>query len=95
MQSLAEYYSEAGFLKTYGNVSEAAKYLFKERLKARVTPTFYMFRNGEHHLHFSGCMHRQYSTMALHLKLNIPEHGNEKQAEPWLWCIDLHAYFAT
>ena len=48
MQSLAEYYSEARFLKTYGNVSEAAKYLFKERLKARVTPTFYMFRNGKH-----------------------------------------------
>ncbi len=47
MQSLAEYYKEAGFLKTYGNVSEAAKYLFKERLKARVTPTFYFFRNGE------------------------------------------------
>ncbi|CAK0785550.1 hypothetical protein CVIRNUC_008760 [Coccomyxa viridis] len=47
LQSLAEYYSEARFLKTYGNVSEAAKYLFKERLKARVTPTFYMFRNGE------------------------------------------------
>ena len=47
MQNLAEYYKEAGFLKTYGNVSEAAKYLFKERLKARVTPTFYFFRNGE------------------------------------------------
>ncbi|CAL5224412.1 g7094 [Coccomyxa viridis] len=47
LQNLAEYYKEAGFLKTYGNVSEAAKYLFKERLKARVTPTFYFFRNGE------------------------------------------------
>ena len=47
MQSLTEHYREAGFLKTYGNVSEAAKYLFKERLKARVTPTFYFFRNGE------------------------------------------------
>lgn len=47
MQSLAEYYKGVGFLKTYGNVSEAAKYLFKERLKARVTPTFYFFRNGE------------------------------------------------
>lgn len=46
VQNLAEYYKEAGFLKTYGNVSEAAKYLFKERLKARVTPTFYFFRNG-------------------------------------------------
>ena len=46
MQNLAEHYREAGFLKTYGNVSEAAKYLFKERLKARVTPTFYFFRNG-------------------------------------------------
>ena len=58
MQSLAEYYSEAGFLKTYGNVSEAAKYLFKERLKARVTPTFYMFRNGKRLLLSSGCTHR-------------------------------------
>ena len=47
LQSLAQHYSQAGFLKTYGNVSEAAKYLFKERLKARVTPTFYFFRNGE------------------------------------------------
>lgn len=47
LQSLAEHYSKAGFLKTYGNVSEAAKYLFKERLKARVTPTFYFFRNGK------------------------------------------------
>ena len=58
MQSLAEYYSEARFLKTYGNVSEAAKYLFKERLKARVTPTFYMFRNGKHLSLSSGCTHR-------------------------------------
>ena len=49
LQSLAQHYSTAGFLKTYGNVSEAAKYLFKERLKARVTPTFYFFRNGEFH----------------------------------------------
>lgn len=47
VQSLAQHYREAGFLKTYGNVSDAAKYLFKERLKARVTPTFYFFRNGE------------------------------------------------
>ena len=46
-QSLAQHYNKTGFLKTYGNVSEAAKYLFKERLKARVTPTFYLFRNGE------------------------------------------------
>ena len=45
-QQLAATYREAAFLRTYGNVSDAAKHLFKDRLMARVTPTFYFFRNG-------------------------------------------------
>jgi hypothetical protein len=45
-QQLAQYYREVGFVRMYGNASEAAKHLFKDRLKARVTPTFYFFRNG-------------------------------------------------
>lgn len=45
-QTLAQAYREVGFVKMYGNASEAAKHLFKDRLKARVTPTFYFFRNG-------------------------------------------------
>ncbi len=45
-QNLAQHYREVGFVKMYGNASEAAKHLFKDRLKARVTPTFYLFRNG-------------------------------------------------
>ncbi|BDA48418.1 probable calmodulin-like protein 5 at N-terminal half [Coccomyxa sp. Obi] len=47
LQALAQAYREVGFVKMYGNASEAAKHLFKDRLKARVTPTFYFFRNGE------------------------------------------------
>ncbi|KAK9917519.1 hypothetical protein WJX75_005258 [Coccomyxa subellipsoidea] len=47
LQNLAQAYREVGFVKMYGNASEAAKHLFKDRLKARVTPTFYFFRNGE------------------------------------------------
>lgn len=50
-QNLAQAYREVGFVKMYGNASEAAKHLFKDRLKARVTPTFYFFRNGVHTPH--------------------------------------------
>jgi hypothetical protein len=46
VQELALHYKDVGFVRFYGNVSEAAKHLFKERLMARVTPTFYFFRNG-------------------------------------------------
>ena len=45
-QELAKHYDKVGFVKMYGNVSEAAKHLFKNRLMARVTPTFYFFRGG-------------------------------------------------
>ena len=46
MQELSRHYDKVGFAKVYGNVSEAAKHLFKDRLMARVTPTFYFFRDG-------------------------------------------------
>ena len=54
-QQLAATYREAAFLRTYGNVSDAAKHLFKNRLMARVTPTFYFFRNGARPLLVAGC----------------------------------------
>ena len=54
LQQMAAHYREAAFLRTYGNVSEAAKHLFKDRLMARVTPTFYFFRNGARPLPWQG-----------------------------------------
>ena len=36
-------------------MSDAAKHLFKDRLMARVTPTFYFFRNGARPLLVAGC----------------------------------------
>jgi len=44
---LAAVYSEAIFLRFNGNENEDTKALFKTKLKARVTPSFFFFKAGE------------------------------------------------
>jgi thiol-disulfide isomerase/thioredoxin len=46
-EKIAAAYPAAHFYKLTGNESEATKFLFKEQLKARVTPSFFFFRGGE------------------------------------------------
>ena len=45
-EKLAELYSDAVFLKLYGNANLGCKQLFKH-FKVRSTPSFLFFRNGE------------------------------------------------
>eukprot|EP00884_Botryococcus_braunii_P015389 jgi/Botrbrau1/2533/Bobra.0079s0021.1 len=54
LQAMAKHYP-ARFIKFYGNSNEDTKNMFKNRFKARVTPTFYFFRDGEVvHTHTGG-----------------------------------------
>lgn len=46
VQKLSNNYQDVVFVKFYGNSSDETKDMFKNRLKARVTPTFYFFRDG-------------------------------------------------
>ena len=47
-QKLAAHYAgSTAFLKFFGNSNDSTKALFKERLKTRSTPSFYMFRDGK------------------------------------------------
>ena len=43
----ANHYRSALFLKLTGNENEQTKSLFKEKLKARVTPSFFFFKGGK------------------------------------------------
>lgn len=45
-QKLSNHYQGVVFVKFYGNSSDETKDMFKNRLKARVTPTYYYFRDG-------------------------------------------------
>ncbi|KAL4440573.1 hypothetical protein ABPG75_003574 [Micractinium tetrahymenae] len=45
-EKAAQHYTDAIFLKFYGNSNEGTKELFKERLKCRTTPSFFFFRDG-------------------------------------------------
>ncbi len=49
-QKLSNHYPDVIFVKFYGNSSDETKEMFKNRLKARVTPTFYFFREGVYSL---------------------------------------------
>lgn len=46
-EKAAQHYSDAVFLKFYGNSNESTKALFKDRLKCRTTPSFFFFRGGQ------------------------------------------------
>eukprot|EP01023_Acetabularia_acetabulum_P044590 TRINITY_DN4480_c2_g2_i1.p1 TRINITY_DN4480_c2_g2~~TRINITY_DN4480_c2_g2_i1.p1 ORF type:complete len:313 (+),score=83.12 TRINITY_DN4480_c2_g2_i1:151-1089(+) len=46
-QKLAEAYNDVKFIKFYGNANDNTKNLFKNRLKARASPSFFFIRNGE------------------------------------------------
>jgi len=46
-QKLAEHYTNARFAKFYGNSNENTKALFKDELKVKGTPWFYLYRDGE------------------------------------------------
>lgn len=43
----AKAYQDVIFLKFNGNENDDTKLFFKDKLKARVTPAFFFFRNGE------------------------------------------------
>lgn len=46
-EKAAQHYKDAIFLKFYGNSNEGTKALFKDRLKARTTPSFFFFKGGK------------------------------------------------
>lgn len=48
LQALAKHYAGTVVcLKLFGNSNDDTKRLFKEKLKARTTPSFYFFRGSE------------------------------------------------
>uniref|UniRef100_A0A061SGG2 Ef-hand domain-containing thioredoxin n=1 Tax=Tetraselmis sp. GSL018 TaxID=582737 RepID=A0A061SGG2_9CHLO len=46
-QRFADVYKECRFVKFYGNSNEKTKALFKDRLRVKGTPWFFLFRDGE------------------------------------------------
>jgi Ca2+-binding EF-hand superfamily protein/thiol-disulfide isomerase/thioredoxin len=44
-EKICAQYKDALFLKVCGNENESTKFLFKEELKVRVTPSFFIFKN--------------------------------------------------
>lgn len=54
VKSLADHYPTAVFLMLWGNVNDASKKLFRDRLKVRSTPAFFMFRSNDLILSFAG-----------------------------------------
>lgn len=45
-EKTALHYQDCIFLKFYGNSNEGTKALFKDRLKSRTTPSFFIFKDG-------------------------------------------------
>ncbi|KAI3431308.1 hypothetical protein D9Q98_004367 [Chlorella vulgaris] len=61
-EQAARHYTDAVFLKFYGNSNESTKALFKERLKARTTPAFFFFRGGQVAASCSGAVAKRFET---------------------------------
>jgi len=47
VKSLADAYPKVVFLMLWGNINDATKKLFRDRLKVRSTPAFFMFKDGD------------------------------------------------
>lgn len=65
-QKLSNNYQDVYFVKFYGNSSDETKDMFKNRLKARVTPTFYFFRDGT-----NGRIHNKQTVLQACIVINV------------------------
>lgn len=68
-EKLAAHYKNVTFLKFYGNSNDSTKHLFKEILKARSTPAFFIFLDGQA---VNSCTGANGSRLEHHIRKSLP-----------------------